>query len=121
MGRDLDKTVAKMTSSLYLIDTLGKRERLVFVLNELGYSDEKLKDISKFINSLYKDQKDYATKLEHEAFYQYIKCIESLDKIMSMAKGYDEMGEINKTISYEDLHSQPEEGIAEDEVGRKEA
>lgn len=88
------------------IDGLGLA-KLLIMLGKLGYEEAELKEISKYIDEN-TNQEEFTEYVEHKAFATYIQALENAKKLMEMAKGYEEMGTINLTISQEDHHLEDE-------------
>lgn len=111
------KTGYKMASALDTILALQGMEKLITVMEGMGYDAEKRREIVKFLNENITEE-EFNSNVEVQAFNAYIEGLQEMEKYMEMAKGYQEMGDINLTITQEDFHLE-EEGAKAYEMDSK--
>lgn len=111
------ETSYKLASSLDVILALGKGETLLTVLAGMGYTKERLIEIGNFMDEN-TTADEFNEHVEKRAFISYVDGVEEMAKYMEIAKGYQEMGEINLAISKEDHHLE-EEGEKLNEMDRE--
>jgi hypothetical protein len=116
------KTLSKMIMAYNTLEAMGKAENLATVADGMGYSSERVIKAIDFIHGQVgtMNQEKANEIVERNAHIAYLESIDEIEKYMEMAKGYQEMGEINLTISQEDHHLE-EEGVKLHEVDSKES
>lgn len=109
----------KSLSSLYVIEKLGAEAKLPQVLKLMGIEPEKAMMAIEFLKDALKDE-DFDAQMEKRAIASFYEATEEVIKLAEIAKGYQEMGEINLQIAQEDFHLE-QEGAEMYEVDTKKA
>jgi hypothetical protein len=118
MSKELLEATYEMVGAYDVIVMAGKIDTMQSVLVGMGYTQEKIDSVINFIhNNL--TQEELNVGVERQAYVAYINAVEKIEKLMQMAQGYQEMGELNLTIAQEDHHLE-EEGAKLHEMDSKE-
>lgn len=102
----LDSTY-KLVSALYTIEEDNNINKLNAVLNGLGYTNERLQEVAKYIDANVSEE-EVNSNAEKQSFFSYVEALQEIENYISIAKGYEEMGEINLTTAQEDYHLEEE-------------
>lgn len=112
---DITKTAKEMVLSLHVLTLKNNGEqKLREMVYEFGFTDEKLIEIDDFIRENI-DKEEFENYVEREAYHSYIQGLKEIEKIMNMAKGYQEMANMNTGIAEEFAHLE-QEGDKYDEM-----
>lgn len=101
------QTVYELESAFNSIVRYGKISTIVEVLKEFGYTEERVEKILNFVKDKL-SQEEIDTGIERKAHETYMDSITKLEKIMLMATGYQEMGDINLEISKDSFQAEEE-------------
>lgn len=107
MKKDILKTGYKMSSALDVIIALHQTDKLMTVMEGMGFNSERRVAILNFLNESVQEE-EYNANIELQAFTSYIEGLQEMERYMQMASGYQEMGDINLTITQEDFHLEEE-------------
>lgn len=109
----------KSLSALEVIEKLGAQAKLPQALGLLSVNPEQAVMAIKFLKDSLKDE-DLDAQMEKRAIASFYEATEEAVKLAEIAKGYQEMGEINLQIAQEDFHLE-QEGAGLHEVDTKKA
>ena len=101
------KTASKIVMAYNTIEKCGQANILPAVAEGMGYSVERVITAIQFMQDEI-GEKEMNANCEKDAFVAYLEAIDEIEKYMEMAKGYQEMGEVNLTIAQEDHHLEEE-------------
>jgi hypothetical protein len=107
-------TAYKMVTSFNLLATGGKGEAFLTVMEGMGYTADRVEPAIRFLQENL-TQAELDSFLEQNAYIAYMQSIDELEKYMKMAQGYQDMGDINLSIT-EESHHLEEEGAKAHEM-----
>jgi hypothetical protein len=114
-NKNLSQEIYQLNSALSLLKSDKQREKLSYVLGELGITEKETREVTAFLlNEV--SIKEYKSVEENEAVMAYVRAFTRVQKQMEMAKGYQDMGEINKGIANEMVHLEEEGERLTDEM-----
>jgi hypothetical protein len=111
------KQLFSMKNSLDALSPEGK-DKLGKVMVASGISVDEINDVNLFVMEEISPQR-FSQLVENQAILSYIEAFRNIKKLMEMAKGYEEMGEINSEIAEEMRHLEDEVEENANEVDTK--
>jgi hypothetical protein len=116
-NQNVMKELYQMKNALEILDENG-REKLSNLMMENKITKKELDKVNAYVMTEI-SPKEFAENVEAHAIANYILAFRRVQAIMEMAKGYEEMGEINKGISEEMKHLEDEVGENNNEMEAK--
>jgi len=101
LNKELLENVYKMVSSMLVLTVNEKIPELAFVLNQVGIQEREMEEVTDFIQDMWSIE-DLDTLAVQQAKLVYLDAFREVVRLkrhMEMAKGYEEMGEINLGIA----------------------
>jgi hypothetical protein len=97
----------EMVKAFTTVEDAGKIETMLTVLRGMGYSGDRVERAINFLqaNLTAEEMNNY---MERQCYVDYMNAIDKVEKIMSMAQGYQEMGDINLGISQDSFQAEEE-------------
>jgi predicted nuclease with TOPRIM domain len=118
MEKKLIKEVYKINRALDVLKSDKQRQKLATVLLECGISNEEVVKVTGFLLENVSVEA-FSKQVDNEAILSYVEAFTKVKEYMDMAKGYEDMGEINKSISEEMNHLEEEgERLTDEMVGK---
>lgn len=112
---ELQEVFYKLVSSQNVIQFINGEEKLLSILQELGFVNERMQNLFNFIENNATEEA-FNKHIEKTAYMTYIDSLEELERLMLMVDGYKEMGDINLTIAKENFHLEEEGEEITDEM-----
>lgn len=106
-NKKLLDNVYTMVSSMMILGINGKIPELAFVLDNVGISEPEMDEVTAFVNKMWSPE-DLDILTVQQAKLAYLDAFREVVKLKDIAKGYEEMGEINLQIATEDKHLEDE-------------
>lgn len=107
LNKQLLENVYKMMSSMLVLTINEKIPELAFVLNQVGIDEQQMEEVTNFVQEMWSIE-DLDTLSAQQAKLVYLDAFREVVKLKEIAKGYEEMGEINLQIATEDKHLEDE-------------
>jgi Cft2 family RNA processing exonuclease len=118
MEKKLIKEVYKINRAVDVLKSDKQRQKLANVLLESGITNEEVVEVTGFILENVSVEA-FSKQVDNEAILSYIEAFTKVKEYMAIAKGYKEMGEVNKGISEEMNHLEEEgERLTDEMVGK---
>lgn len=101
------KAIYTVETSLEVLTKVGMSQEWMVAQLRMKYTEEELREITSFCieQADPMNEEDY---FYYEAINNYMNAVDDLKKYIDIAKGYQEMANINSTISAENHHLEEE-------------
>jgi len=120
-NKELLENVYSMVSAMMVLGVNGKVPELAFILDNVGISEAEMDEVTAFVNKMWSPM-DLDTLTVQQAKLTYLDAFREVVKLKDIAKGYEDMGEINLQIAVEDKHLEDEgEKLINEEMDSKES
>lgn len=106
-NKELLENVYSMVSAMMVLGVNGKVPELAFILDNVGISEAEMDEVTAFVNKMWSPM-DLDTLTVQQAKLTYLDAFREVVKLKDIAKGYEDMGEINLQIAVEDKHLEDE-------------
>ena len=120
-NKELLENVYSMVSAMMVLGVNGKVPELAFILDNVGISEAEMDEVTEFVNKMWSPM-DLDTLTVQQAKLTYLDAFREVVKLKDIAKGYEEMGDINLQIAVEDKHLEDEgEKVINEKMDSKES
>lgn len=120
-NKELLENVYSMVSAMMVLGVNGKVPELAFILDNVGISEAEMDEVTAFVNKMWSPM-DLDTLTVQQAKLTYLDAFREVVKLKDIAKGYEEMGDINLQIAVEDKHLEDEgEKVINEKMDSKES
>lgn len=116
LNKQLLESVYKMVSSMMVLTVNERLPELAFVLKHVGIEEQEMEDVTAFIQRMWSPE-DLDILTVQQAKLTYLDAFRDVVKLkrhVEMAKGYEEMGDINLGIANDAFEDEGEKAVNEE-------